>query len=192
MSKRILSEIWIYPIKSLGGIRLPASRVAKKGLLYDRRLMLVNEKNEFLTQRAFPGMALFKMRLDNNGFRITHDGDSILLPFSLPSEAQTLNAQIWKDQVEVVDMGIFFNEWFSKKLGFSCKLVGFPEINPRPVDQSTKDQVSLADGFPIIIIGRASLDDLNARLETPARPLLRGVVRGQGQRHAAMKGLPLE
>ena len=166
MSKRILSEIWIYPIKSLGGIRLPASRVLKKGLLHDRRWMLVNEKNEFLTQRAFPAMARFKMKFDKDAFRVTHEGDSILVPFAVPAEGMMLKAQIWADQVDVVDMGTTFNEWFSKRLGFSCKLVAFPEASPRPVPQSMED-VSLADGFPLMMIGQASLGDLNARLEVP-------------------------
>ncbi|HNP97158.1 MAG TPA: MOSC N-terminal beta barrel domain-containing protein, partial [Cyclobacteriaceae bacterium] len=56
-----LEEIWIYPVKSLGGIRLPSAKVMEKGLQYDRRYMLVDESNKFITQRAFPLMSQFKL-----------------------------------------------------------------------------------------------------------------------------------
>ena len=87
MNRRILTEIWIYPVKSLGGIRVKSARVMEKGLQYDRRWMLVDEKNLFMTQRNFPKMALFKLQfLDppQAGFKIVRDQDSIVLPLAHP------------------------------------------------------------------------------------------------------------
>ena len=52
----------------------------------------------------------------------------------------------------------------------SCRLVYFPEVNQRPVDEKYRienDQVSLADGYPYLIIGQSSLDDLNSKLTNP-------------------------
>ena len=170
MDKRILSEIWIYPVKSLGGIRLPTAQVLEKGLRYDRRWMLVNEKNEFLSQRAYPSMALFKMKTDPGGFFVTHGNDSILLPTEMPTSTQTIQAQIWDDHVDVLEMPIEYNKWFSSRLDINCKLVGFPEGSPRPaeIDHNVgAAHVSLADGYPLLIIGTSSLYDLNARLEIP-------------------------
>ena len=57
--KRV-SALYIYPVKSLGGIALDSAMVLPKGLQYDRRWMLVDENNQFLTQRVHAAMALFK------------------------------------------------------------------------------------------------------------------------------------
>ncbi|MFN0034365.1 MAG: MOSC N-terminal beta barrel domain-containing protein, partial [Saprospiraceae bacterium] len=51
MTKRTLSEIWIYPIKSLGGIALQEAVPERRGLRYDRRWMLVDDTGRFVTQR---------------------------------------------------------------------------------------------------------------------------------------------
>jgi uncharacterized protein YcbX len=62
-----LSEIWIYPVKSLGGIRLTESQVREKGLQYDRRWMIVDEKGKFLTQRVNSKMALLDVSFHTDG-----------------------------------------------------------------------------------------------------------------------------
>ena len=64
MSDRRLSEIWIYPVKSLGGIQVMSAKVMEKGLQYDRRWMLVDEQGTFMTQRALPTLALFKLKME--------------------------------------------------------------------------------------------------------------------------------
>jgi len=72
--------------------------------------------------------------------------------------------------VTVQEVSAHHSEWFSKNLGFRCKLVAFPEENERPVDERYcvgDDQVSLADAYPLLLIGQSSLDDLNERLKTP-------------------------
>ena len=71
MSELRLSEIWIYPIKSLGGIQLNHSKVLEKGLEYDRRWMLVDENGVFMTQRNNPSMALFKLKIENGELKIS-------------------------------------------------------------------------------------------------------------------------
>jgi uncharacterized protein YcbX len=80
-------------------------------------------------------------------------------------------AVIWNDVVEVTEPDRALSQWFSGKLGITCKLVAFPEENPRPVDPdfaiNSADQTSLSDAYPILIIGQPTLHDLNARLEEP-------------------------
>ncbi|MBL7743769.1 MAG: MOSC domain-containing protein [Chitinophagaceae bacterium] len=165
---RSVSEIWIYPVKSLGGIRVPSSRVLPKGLEYDRRWMLIGEQGHFMTQRASPEMALFKLSYHSTAFSIHYSGESIILPFT--SSGASLTAQVWDDKVVVNEVSRQHSEWFSERLGIKCKLVSFPESNARPVDMNyavSNDQVSLADAYPLLIIGQSSLDDLNQRLRTP-------------------------
>src|SRR6187401_3180751 len=102
LSKRILTQIWIYPIKSLAGIRLPKATVMGKGFRYDRRWMLVDENGRFLTQREHPDMALFTVSMQSDGFLIENPKKSsvaISIPFENNISAATLKVQIWDDEV---------------------------------------------------------------------------------------------
>ena len=175
MSSRILTEIWIYPIKSLAGIRLPKANVMEKGLQYDRRWMLVDEQGRFLTQREHPEMALFTISMMPEGFLITSQkkntmGSSILLPFESKSKKKTEKVQIWDDEVEAAEVDPIYSRWFSESLGIACKLVFFHELNARAVDRGyakNNEEVSLADAYPFLIIGESSLKKLNDKLEQP-------------------------
>lgn len=170
MSELRLSEIWIYPIKSLGGIRVEHSRVLEKGLEYDRRWMLVDENGMFMTQRTSPALALFKLSIENGELRIVHSLQSIthstpLQPASLETESDVV---IWNDTVRGVEVNKETSTWFSYSLGVKCKLMYFPEKNHRPVDPEyaiQHEQVSLADAYPFLIIGQSTLDHLNTKLE---------------------------
>lgn len=170
MSKRIVTEIWIYPIKSLGGIRVSTSSVMEKGLRHDRRWMLVDEGGNFLTQRVIPRMALFKLHFNGHAIVVSHERDKLELPTELPVRGETIPARIWNDTVAVVEAEKHYHEWFSSRLGIKCRLVGFPEHEPRLIDPAyrpAQENVSLADGYPLLVIGQSSLDDLNGRLEEP-------------------------
>jgi uncharacterized protein len=161
-----LNEIWIYPIKSLGGISLEQSKVLEKGLEYDRRWMLVDEHGKFMTQRTFPAMALFKLSLVNDAFRVHFKNEWIDLPkLFLPGE--TVEATIWEDSVTTCEVSREISHWFSQQLNTTCKLVFFPEQNRRLVDgryQVNQEHVSLADAYPFLIIGQQSLNELNSKL----------------------------
>lgn len=169
MPSRTLTEIWIYPVKSLGGIRVNTVRVLGKGMQHDRRWMLVDEQNRFLTQREHPELALFKLAETTEGFEVTHKNDRLLIPATAKGE-DDINAFIWDDQVTVREVGAMQSTWFTRILGYNVRLVQFPERNPRPVDPEysiSNEHVSLADGYPLLVIGEASLADLNGRLAKP-------------------------
>jgi uncharacterized protein len=170
MNQRILSEIWIYPVKSLGGIRLTSAQVMEKGLRYDRRWMLVDENNVFMTQRDIHKMALFKLSFQREGFKIQFKNDSIFLPFQHQVIDAPIHTEIWDDKVTTQEVSHEYSEWFSQRLEMKCRLVFFPEGNSRAVDPDYKineENVSLADGYPLLIIGQSSLDDLNKRMVDP-------------------------
>jgi len=170
MAPLTLSEIWIYPIKSLGGIRLPSATVMPKGLQYDRRWMLIDETGMFITQRIHSRMAFFKLSFTESQFTITFKDDTISLPVQAPVSKNPVGAGIWDDSVEVFEVLGDYSQWFSQRLEINCRLVYFPEENKRLVDEKFRlkeDQVNLADGYPFLIIGQQSLDDLNSRLKNP-------------------------
>jgi uncharacterized protein YcbX len=179
-----LSGLYVYPIKSAGGIALDASEVDERGLRHDRRWMLVDEAGRFMSQRRHPRMALIQVRIEPDHLVVeAPDMPSLEVPFR-PPDGRLLPASVWSDLVEVSTVGGDADRWFNEFLGVRCRLVHLPDRSVRPVDpdygQQT-DQVGLADGFPFLLISEASLGDLNARLEQPVpmnrfRPNL--VVRG--------------
>lgn len=169
MAALTLAEIWIYPVKSLGGLRLAAAQVLGKGLAYDRRWMLINEAGEFLTQRTLPQLALFQPAMDGQHLSISFGNDRVEVP-KTESEGPRLQASVWGDTVWVVRASEAADRWFSRHLRQAVRLVHFPENSARAVDRAyapESAQVSLADGYPYLVIGEASLRDLNQRTESP-------------------------
>lgn len=165
-----LTGIRIYPIKSLAGIHRSKARILKKGLEYDRRWMLVDEDGVCMTQREYTKMALFAVEETSAGFVVSFQGDSITLSFNYDSPSDPVSVQVWDDRVVANEVSPAFSAWFSQRLDVSCQLVAFPESNVRQVDTrfaSRGENVSLADAFPLLIIGEASLADLNSRLREP-------------------------
>ena len=171
MNKYYLSEINIYPIKSLGGISMQSAEVEERGLKHDRRLMLVDESNLFITQRAFPQMALLNVEIKNNLFTVTHKQNK-LSPITIPELTygdEEVAVQIWKDNVPALKHNDDVNEWFTEAIGIKCRLVYMPDSTKRKTDPDFAKEkiVSFADGYPFLIIGEESLNDLNKHLDVP-------------------------
>lgn len=165
-----LSEIWIYPIKSLGGISLDKVRVMPKGLQFDRRWMLIDDQGTFLSQRTLPRLALLKLDFHHDHLQVSYGDQNIALHTSAQNFSEPLIANVWNDAVTVYEVSPQHSRWFSDVLQLNCRLVYFPEENPRPVDADYRikdEHVSLADAFPFLIIGQSSLEDLNSRLREP-------------------------
>lgn len=178
MKQLTLTEIWVYPVKSLGGISLNYSKVLEKGLAFDRRWMLVDEAGQFLTQRIHPKMALFKLAINGDHLYIVFQDPtlpkvnqpSINFNASLPPLGEVYTAKIWDDDVAVIEIDRTISKWFSSCLDIPCRLVNFPETHPRVIEPQSKlnnVHVSLADAYPFLIIGQSSLNDLNTRLKDP-------------------------
>ncbi len=171
MSNYNLTQINIYPIKSLGGISLQSATVEERGLQYDRRWMLVDEQNKFITQRLHPKMALLTVEINNDLLTIK-DKQNKLSPLTilpLPYDEEEINVQIWKDDVTAIKYSHDVNDWFTEAIGFKCCLVYMPDSTKRKVDPkyANNKMVGFADGYPFLIIGEESLNDLNKRLQEP-------------------------
>jgi uncharacterized protein YcbX len=165
-----LSEINVYPIKSLRGISLGESKVKRRGLEFDRRWMLINEKNHFLTQREFPKMATIVPEITNDGLLVSQGENKITIPFETNSN-ETGRVKIWSSfcRAEIYEDSV--NEFFRDVLQTNCRLAQMPEDTNRKVNYfyavQKDDHVSFADGYPFLLVGENSLEDLNSRLEKP-------------------------
>ena len=164
-----LSEINIYPIKSLGGIALKSAVVENRGLQFDRCWMLVDVNNKFLTQREFPKMATVNVEITKSGLGVSTNNKSLEIPFEADSP-ETKVVKIWSSRCRAKVYEKPINDWFSDVLQTDCKLVVMPEETTRRVNYfyavHKEDAVSFADGYPVLLIGEESLNDLNSRLET--------------------------
>ena len=169
----LLSDLYIYPVKSLGGIRLTEAQVEARGLRHDRRWLIVNERNQFMTQRQTAAMAHLKVSAAYNGFLLSHQQRPELLPLFVPfvgTPEKTLFATIWDDMVFAWRARPECDEWLTEALGQPCKLVYMSDMVRRDVEPeyNPKGQlVSFADGYPFLLIGQESLAELNGRLAEP-------------------------
>lgn len=160
-----LSQIYIYPIKSAGGISLESAEVVERGLRYDRRWMVVDASNRFLSQREFPRMALISVQLVDDGLFVSAPEMNAMKVSDVPGTTSKLWVTIWEDSVEAFEFGAETNAWFSDFLGVACKLVYMPDDAGRLASRNNvASRVSFADAYPLLLISEASSEDLNSRL----------------------------
>jgi uncharacterized protein len=164
----IISEINIYPIKSLKGIALSESIVEKGGLRFDRRWMLTDSDGMFFTQRQVPKMATVKVRVESGELRVeSENGGEMRVPFE-PDKGHRQNVVVWRSQIAGLVYNGEVSEWFSDVLSRKCQLVLMPEGSERHVNEefdTGDDIVSFADGYPLLLTCEASLAELNDRIE---------------------------
>jgi len=166
-----VSALYIYPIKSLGGIPVRTAMLTDRGFANDRHWMLVDKDNNFLTAREYPQMALIKTELLQDGLLVRHISnhyDAYHVPLQPAGDHCTV--KVWEDACEAQYVDKEADTWFSHALGISCRLVYMPESTQRRVDPNyaRQDEItSFSDGFPFLLIGQASLDDLNSRMSIP-------------------------
>ncbi|MDO3625248.1 MOSC domain-containing protein [Mucilaginibacter sp. BT774] len=163
-----ISQLFIYPVKSLGGIALDKALVTDRGFQYDRRWMLVDHNNRFISQRDVHQMALLKPALTDKGIKITHSvkQSSCTIPFDAVKN-EFAEVTIWDDTCRGQFVGNEADEWFSSMLEIPCRLVFMPDDTYRITDQryTSEDSItSFSDAYPFLLIGQSSLDDLNSKL----------------------------
>ncbi len=170
MNKFQLSELHIYPIKSLAGISLTTSLIEEKGLQYDRRWMLIDTDGTFISQRKYPELALLQVSLGQTELTITHKNKpDQTISFGLEENTgPQIAVSVWNTDCNGFEVSKKISNWFSEFLQTDARLVQMPEAERRLVDPryaSDNEVVSFADGYPCLIISQASLDSLNERLD---------------------------
>lgn len=170
---RNLTAIYIYPVKSLGGISLKEATAEMRGLAYDRRWMLTDADGIFLTQRELPEMALLQPSIENDHLVIRHRNKP-MSPLSISLDpanyGEALMVSVWDDTCGAVHVSADADAWFQEALNSPCRLVYMPDNSIRPIDPDYAqpgDLVSFADGYPFLIIGESAMAYLNDKLETP-------------------------
>lgn len=172
-----LSGLYRYPLKSAAGEALRETALDALGVQGDRRWMVVDaESGRFLTQRLLAPMTQLQARwVSNTHLQLSAPGMAELQVAVPDEQAPLRGVTIWRDSLQVPDAGDQAAQWLSQFLGRACRLVQVSEARARQVDTAyaeVGDKVAFADGFPLLLIGQASLDDLSARVGRPL-PMLR-------------------
>ncbi|MBS4052524.1 MAG: MOSC domain-containing protein [Methylomonas sp.] len=166
----ILSQIYVYPVKSLAGIAVTEWPVNNNGLRFDRKWMLVDAQQQFLSQRSLPKMALIKTRIEPDELILSAPGQPPLVLPLHPSGGDGIEVGIWHDRCLAKTVSSAADEWLGRFLQTDCRLVYHPDDQIRQVDQryaQAPDQTAFSDGFPFLVVSENSLNALNRLLETP-------------------------
>jgi uncharacterized protein YcbX len=169
-----LSGLHVYPVKSCAALSPLLARVERRGLAGDRRWMIVNAEGRFVTGREQPRLTLVRAEPHGDALELSAPGmESIRL--CPPADGKRDPVTVWRSAVGACSADAAANAWISRFLDFESRFVFMDAAAVRPVDPRygcAGDEVSFADGFPILLIGEGSLAELNRRLRTPV-PMLR-------------------
>ncbi|MEY3645441.1 MAG: hypothetical protein RL127_149 [Bacteroidota bacterium] len=98
MSLPYISQLIIFPIKSLGPVALQEVAVDALGLVGDRRFMLVSDTGQFITQRTRPDLTRFALKLYGEDFLILDQitQNHCVLPIN-PVLGDWVDVSLWDD-----------------------------------------------------------------------------------------------
>jgi len=168
MTQNTLSEIILYPVKSLAGISVSQWPVIKTGLLYDRKWMLVDSEGQFLSQRKLPRMALIKTALTDKYLILSADGrEDLLIPLH-QTDGEIIRSTVWENTDDALHVSKAADQWLNQFLHTDCYLVYQPDEAIRPVDPDygiATDSVAFSDGFPFLVVSENSLATLNQDMQ---------------------------
>lgn len=162
MSSAQLSQINVYPVKSIGGLSQSTAWVEKQGLAFDRRFMIALADGSMVTARKYPKMVKVNSILVADGLIFTAVNQSPLKLRYADFKMQPSPAQVWDDNFTAYTTTDEADDWFSQVLGQRVELLFTGEQSNR-MREKVGHNVSFADGYPVLVISQASLDELNRR-----------------------------
>lgn len=160
-----LASIFIYPIKSLPGISVQEAEAENRGLAGDRRYMLVDETDQFISLREEKVFLTFQVAEEDGQWKIIHGEEYVLIP-KIPEEGEDLTVKIWDEKVQAWRVNKEWDAWFSTRFGRDIRLVYMPPTSHRLLKQQWRladEEVSFADGYPYLIVNDQSLKALEEK-----------------------------
>lgn len=165
-----VTSLHYYPVKSLAGHNVESRRIVATGFENDREFMLVDDENNFITQREYPKLALVEPSLVDGRMKLNAPS---MGPVDIPiiESGVRYPVTVWGDAVEAIDMGELAANWFSAFLQKNVRMVRKAADAVRQCDQryatAEDDETAFSDAFPFLLISEESLAELNLRLDFP-------------------------
>lgn len=167
MAYEILS-LTSYPVKSCAGVSCSTAELTARGFAGDRRWMVIEPGGRFVTGRSLPLLVRLQVETTDAGVVLRFGEQAIVV--AAPSQTK-IAVKIWQDSIEVYDAGEQAAQWLSTIFARDLRLVWQAPDQTRLLPEAKRllatDEVSFADAYPLLLIGSASLDDLNRRLKKP-------------------------
>ena len=166
-----IAGLFVYPVKSCKGLSVHSAQLGARGLLRDREWVIVGAGSEparFLTQREFPRLALIETGLAESALMLSAPG---MVPIAVDYDLDGTGRDVvvWGDTVRAIDQGDLVAAWLSTFIGSAVRLARFDpdfiRLCNREYAGASGAHTGFADGYPLLVIGGASLDDLNGRLQ---------------------------
>jgi len=167
-----VTDIFIYPVKSLKGIPLKEAETGLRGFKYDREWMITDSDYQFLTQRAIEAMATITVSITQDLLLLQSlTGNELKINLNAKKE-QSVQVSVWDDICDAYDEGDDASNWLTNELGFwqgkTLRLVRFCSDRKRPVPtkylHGREAESSFSDQFPYLITTWDSLKKLNEGL----------------------------
>ena len=170
-----VSSLHVYPVKGLKGIDLAEARCTDCGIEHDRRWMVVDPQGTFLTQRVHPRMATIWTDLSDATLALAApDMPALEVPLRAPA-GERMRVRVWRSMVDAAACGAEADRWLSDYLQVPCRLVYMPDDSERLCNADYAGpgkRVGFADGYSYLVVGEASLAELNRRLASRQHPAL--------------------
>ncbi|MBV4412183.1 MOSC domain-containing protein [Enterobacteriaceae bacterium YMB-R22] len=158
-----LNRVYIYPVKSLRGLRVSHAAAGISGLNFDRHFMLTNTDGTFITARQYPEMVLFTPVMLPDGLCLyAPDGSAANVRFT-DFHLQEAPTEVWGNHFTARIAPADINRWLS---GFFNHNIELRWIGPQPTRRIKDHQqipLGFADGFPYLLTSESSLRDLQKR-----------------------------
>lgn len=187
-----IAALSVYPVKSCRGIAIGRATLTATGLalgaVRDREWMIVDPRGRFVTQRELPGLARVEIRIAAETLVLHVPGHAAV---ALERAGAPRDVVVWSAHVRGFDAGDAAAEALSAFAGRALRVVGFDDAQPRrcnPRYAGASGATTLySDGYPLLVAGQGSLDDLNERLAARG---LREVPMNRFRPNVVIEGLP--
>lgn len=167
-----LSALYLHPMKSSAALLVDSLQIEPRGPRFDRRWLVVDADGCFVTARAVAEMVLIRAEPMGEGLRLSAPGMAPLDVAPPLPDAPRVSVTVWKDMVDAPLAGANAHAWLSALLRREVRLVHMDAAARRAVDPAygrEDDEVSFADGYPLLAITQAAVDGLNMRLVDAGR-----------------------
>lgn len=170
-----IAGLYLHPVKSCAAVALHESLLIETGLELDRTWMVVDEQGCFVTQRELPRMALVRPTLKSRELVLQAPG-MLAVHLEIDAAGERCRVQVWQDEVAAYDMGSLAAQWFSDFLGRGLRLVRFDpaqrRLSPRRWTGDIEAENAFSDGYPLLVVSQAGLDEVNRRLAAAGHPAI--------------------
>jgi len=165
--KYTISQLFVYPVKSLPGIALQEARLSPEGIAWDRYWMLTHPDGQFITQREIPALVFFRIKLEEEGISVNHPKASqpLFIPFKREEGGKPIQVHLFGNPLSAAIERAEINDWFSNLLGIPVYLTYLPKEPGRRVKNHPDAPVHFPDSSPYLFLGEEALHLLNNKLE---------------------------